>query len=206
MFIVSYHFLRPLTPGGGGTQIWKWRTSAYRRTKIGGIRCKISSKKGGQSVWAPKKKKKKKNGGFFGVDSQKWGSFSVQKMPFQGKICTFSVEIATKSLNFQKFAINFYVKFDTKVEKRGSLGVDWMKNGVIGCRVGIKRGVYWQALDIHQHMGVPPPPGPLTATRPDDAGQAQWNVTIWWPIHIRPRFFGTAIQCEIARCFPRSVA
>ena len=32
---------------GGGTQIWKWRTSACRRTKIGGIRCKISSKKRG---------------------------------------------------------------------------------------------------------------------------------------------------------------
>ena len=40
---------------GGGTQIRKWRTSAYRRTKIGGIRCKISSKKGGHSVWAPNK-------------------------------------------------------------------------------------------------------------------------------------------------------
>ena len=114
---------------GGGTQIWKWRTSAYRRTKIGGIRCKISSKKGGHSVWAPKK------WGLFCCGLPKMGVILCAKMQVQGKICKFSVKIATKSLNFSKCArsakknCNFHVKFDTKVEKRGSLGVDWIKKG-----------------------------------------------------------------------------
>ena len=31
------------------------------------------------------------------------------------------------------------------------------------------------------------------------------SVTIWWPIYISRGFFGTAIKCEIARRFPRSV-
>ena len=31
------------------------------------------------------------------------------------------------------------------------------------------------------------------------------GVTIWWPIYIFRGFFGTAIQCETARRFPRSV-
>ena len=26
---------------------------------------------------------------------------------------------------------------------------------VIACKISVKKGVYWQALDIHQHMGVP---------------------------------------------------
>ena len=47
-------------------------------------------------MWAPK------NGGFSDVDSQKWGSFSVQKMQFQGKICKFSVKSATKIAKFLK--------------------------------------------------------------------------------------------------------
>ena len=34
----------------------------------------------------------------------------------------------------------------------------WKKRkGVIGCKIGVKMVVYWQALDIHQQMGVPPP-------------------------------------------------
>ena len=35
-----------------------------------------------------------------------------------------------------------YVKFDTKVEKKGPLGVDCIKKGVIGCRIVVKKGVY----------------------------------------------------------------
>ena len=82
----------------GGTQIWKWRTSAYRRTKIGGIQCKISSKKGGHSVWTPKK------WGLFWCGLLKMGVIQCAKMQFQGKICKFSVKIAMKSLNFSKCA------------------------------------------------------------------------------------------------------
>ena len=51
------------------------------------------------------------------------GVIQCAKMQFQGKICKFSVKIATKSLNFSKCARSVE-KFDTKVEKRGSLGVD----------------------------------------------------------------------------------
>ena len=82
----------------GSTQIWKWRTSTYRRTKIVGIQCKISSKKGVIRCGH------QKNGGSFGVDSQKIGVIQCAKMQFQGKICKFSVKIATKSLNFSKCA------------------------------------------------------------------------------------------------------
>ena len=31
------------------------------------------------------------------------------------------------------------------------------------------------------------------------------GITIWWPIYISHGCFGTAIQCEIARLFPRSI-
>ena len=33
-----------------------------------------------------------------------------------------------------------YVKFDMKLEKMGSLGVDWEKKGVIGCKIGVIKG------------------------------------------------------------------
>ena len=65
--------LKVVSNSRGGTQIWKWRISAYRRTKIGGIQCKILSNKGGHSVWSPK------NGGFFLVWTPKNGGHSVCK-------------------------------------------------------------------------------------------------------------------------------
>ena len=64
-------------------------------------------------MWAPK------NGGFFGVDFQTWGSFSVQKCNFKAKFANFLLKLPQNHL-----ISNFYVKFDTKVEKGGSLGVD----------------------------------------------------------------------------------
>ena len=111
--------------------IWKWRTSAYRRMKVGGIRCRVSSKKGGHSVWAPKKKK-----GVF-LDSQKWESFSVQNWNFKPKFANFMLKllIVAKTVKFLKMRAklakicNLYVKFVIKVEKTGSLGVDWGKKG-----------------------------------------------------------------------------
>ena len=111
-----------IMPGGGHSNM-KWRTSAYRRTKIGGIQCKISSKKGGHSVWAPKKM------GAFLCGLLKMGVIQCAKMQFQGKICKFSVKSATKSLNSQNARearknLQFYVKLIQK----------W-KKGVIGCRL-----------------------------------------------------------------------
>ena len=64
-------------------------------------------------------------GGFSDVDSQKWGSFSVQKCNFKAKLANFLLKLPQKSLNFSKMRAkrakmcNFYVKFDTKVEKGG---------------------------------------------------------------------------------------
>ena len=57
--------------GGGGHSNMKWRTSSYRRTKVGGIRWKISSKKGDHLVWAPQKM------GSFLVWTPKNGGLSV---------------------------------------------------------------------------------------------------------------------------------
>ena len=70
--------------GGGATRKWKWRTSAYQKTKVGGIRCKISLKKG--------------------------GSFDVgSKMQFQARICKFYVQITAKLVNFSKCARKFAI-------------------------------------------------------------------------------------------------
>ena len=56
-----------------GTQIWKWRTSAYRRTKVGG-----------DSVWEKKKIKKKRGGGkaCFWIELPKLGFIENAKMQF----------------------------------------------------------------------------------------------------------------------------
>ena len=77
-------------------------------------------------------------------------------MQFQAKILQFYVKITPKCVNFLKCVQKFY----TEVEKMGSRVWTEEKSGVIGCKIGIKKGVYWQALDIHWHMGVPPPPPP----------------------------------------------
>ena len=105
-----------LTPGGG-TWIWKWRTSAYRRTKIGGIRCKISSKKGVIRCGHQKT-------GFFWCGLPKMGVIQYAKMQFQGKICKFSVKIAKN--------VHFLCKIWFKSGKKG----------VIGCEPNKKRG-HW---------------------------------------------------------------
>ena len=80
---------------GGGTQIWKWRTSAYLRTKIGGLQCTISSKKGCHSVWAPKK------WGLFWCGLPKWGLFSVQKCNFKAKFANSLLKLPQNVLNSQ---------------------------------------------------------------------------------------------------------
>ena len=90
--------------------------------KVGGILCEISSKKWGGLVWAQKKKKKKREV-FSGVDSQKMESFSVQKCNFKPKFANFMLN-CHKIVKFLKMHFNLYVKFDTKVEKGDSLGVD----------------------------------------------------------------------------------
>ena len=75
---------------GGGTQIWKWRTSAYRRTKIGDVQC---------SVRFRRKK------GVLRCGHQKNGGHSVCKNAISWQnLQKFSVKIATKSLNFSKCA------------------------------------------------------------------------------------------------------
>ena len=54
--------------------------------------------------------------------------------------------------------ISLFVKLFTKVEKRGSLDVDWRrKKGSFGCKIGEKEVYGWQAVDIHQHMSISHP-------------------------------------------------
>ena len=101
--------------------------------------------------------------GSFLVWTSKIGVIQCAKMQFQAKICKFYVKIAAKMLkNFQNVCearenLQFLCKIlIQKWKKRGSLGLDWIKKGIIACKIVVKKGVYWQALDIHQYMGVSP--------------------------------------------------
>ena len=53
---------------------------------------------------------------------------------------------------------NLYVKFDTKVEKRGYWVWTKEKKRIFRCKISVKKVVYLQAFDIHRHMTVTPPP------------------------------------------------
>ena len=88
---------RGQAPGGGHSNM-KVTYKCLPENENRGIQCKISSKKGGHSVWAPKK------WGLFWCRLPKIGVIQCAKMQFQGKICKLSVKIATKSLNFSKCA------------------------------------------------------------------------------------------------------
>ena len=123
-FIPQYTYHSP-----PGVQIWEWCTCDNRSTKIGGIRCKISLKKGSHSVEAPKigssslwaqkqnktkqnkttplqkkqnKKKKTKN--------KNNGGYSVcENTIFSARICNFYAKIALKMcLKCVKMRANFF--------------------------------------------------------------------------------------------------
>ena len=96
LLVASVVQFEPGVMGGGGARIWKWRTRGYQR----GIWCKISLKKRVIRCGLHK------NVVFFDVDSQKWGSFSVQKWNIQAKIDKFYVEITAKFVNFLKCNAN----------------------------------------------------------------------------------------------------
>ena len=76
----------------GSTRICKWRTSAYWKTEVGGIRCKILSKKG--VIWCGHQKN-----GVFLVWTPTNGGHSVCK---NAKVCKFYFKIAAKLLNYSK--------------------------------------------------------------------------------------------------------
>ena len=63
-----------------------------------------------------------KNGGHLAV-------FSLQKCNVKPKFANFTWKLQQKCPKGVQIC-NLYVKFDTKVEKRESLGVDWRKKGV----------------------------------------------------------------------------
>ena len=119
---------------------------AYRKTKVGAFGVRFYWKKGviqcGRQKWD-----------LFWCGLLKMGVILSAKMQFYAKFCKFYVEIANISKCAQcvrKF--NLHVKFDTKVEK----GVIWRGLRKRGCKISVEKGVYWQALDIYRHMGVPP--------------------------------------------------
>ena len=80
----------------------------------------------------------------FDVDSQKWGSFSKNailnsNLQISCQICKF-LQMRAKRAKI----LNLYVKFDAKVEKKGYWA--WTgKKGVIGFKIGVKRG----SIDKH---------------------------------------------------------
>ena len=78
----------------------------------------------------------KKNGGFFGVDSQKWGSFSVQKYNFKAKFANFLLKLPQNcyiSQNARRKACK-NLQFLCKIWYKSG------KKGVIGCGLNEKRG------------------------------------------------------------------
>ena len=115
----------------GGTQIWKWRKWAYRRTKGGGIWCKMSLKKGvircGLQKW-----------GLFWSGLTKNGCHSVCKNVILAKIWKVYVKIAAK------LDIYIYFEMHVKQAKASDLHVKFFKKKVeeknfIGCDVKKKK-------------------------------------------------------------------
>ena len=70
-------------------------TCAYRRTKVGGIQCKMALKKG--VIWCGLQKYE-----VFLVWTPQKGVIQCAKMQFQAKIYKFHTKIAAKLLNFSK--------------------------------------------------------------------------------------------------------
>ena len=107
--------------------------------QVAGIQCKILLKKGGYSVWAPKK------WDLFWCGLPKMGVIWCAKMQFQAKICKFYVKITANFVNFLNTgeAICNLCKIWYENGKKGGHWV-WTeeKRGVIGCKIGVKKGVY----------------------------------------------------------------
>ena len=82
----------------------------YRRTKIGGVRCKISSKKRGSFGVGTKKM-----GAFFGVGSQKLGSFSVQKCNFKAEFANFLLKLPQNRKISQNARVRKNLQFLCKI-------------------------------------------------------------------------------------------
>ena len=137
---------------GGGTGIWKWRTSAYWRTKVGGIRCRIWRNKTGHSMLV------QKNGVFFWCGIPKIRVIQCAKNAiFKPKFANFMLKLLQNvqiSQNAREGREN--LQFWHESGKKGGALVWTKEQRVIGCKINVKKGVYWQALDIHRHMGVPP--------------------------------------------------
>ena len=75
----------------GGTRMWKWHTSASWRTKVGAFGVRFCWKKGSFSMSS--KKIYFFYFIFFYVDSQKWGSFCVQKCNFKPKFANLMLKL-----------------------------------------------------------------------------------------------------------------
>ena len=51
------------------------------------------------------------------------------------------------------------------------------KKGVIGHKISLEKGVYWQAVDIHRQMEVPLPPGPgFNREKHNKPDQTKWTT------------------------------
>ena len=67
-----------------------------------------------------------------------------------------------------------------------------VKNGVIGCKICIKKGVIVQADDIGRYMGVPPPPKKNT----DYIKTHVCKLQVCYTIKIIPIFMLSIAECK----------
>ena len=128
-----FYIISTLLVRGGGSSNMKVTYMCLPKYEAFGIR--ICGKKG--AIWCRLKKKKGKN-----------GCHSVCKnvifMPELAN-CTKSVKISV-----------ILCKTIYPSRERRSLSVDWRKNGVIGCKIGIKKGLIdRQSISTNIIMGMP---------------------------------------------------
>ena len=115
------------------------------------------------------------------MDSQKWGSFSVQKCNFKPKFANYiKIRPTAKFVNFSKCEnLQFLRKIWYESGKKCVIWCGLRKKRGLGCKIYVKKGVYWQSLDIHRHIGVPSPPPRLKREK-----KYRFKMATKWPIFL----------------------
>ena len=115
-------------------------------------------------------------------------------MQFQPKFCIFYVKFTAKFVKYLIVRVKVRKKFDTKVEKTGSLGVDWgKKRGIIGCKIGVKKGGLltgtWYTPTYGSLLPVP-----TNFTLPKSLLIIKWTIHFCWPCCSRSQVTNWDIQ------------
>ena len=89
-----------------------------------------------------------------------------------------------------------------KIQKKGFLGVDCSENRIIGCKIFIKKLVYWQADDIGQRMGVPPPlPGIIHKLKKFNEDFLIWSACLFQMLHFDPNPIKSILVADLWTMF-----